>query len=720
MGALTLGLFKGAGDQFQRHMAQKAEAEAAAKKAEREAAAKRELAVFEAGVERQNLEYKLGAESKSKLALETQKQLFERENLKYRLDAEGKQALKLEEQKQAAKTKSEREKQENLIAGVFGWRDLDGNVVDDTYEGPKRLPTPVEQGTFMQQKAKSRTPIVLPSGLTAYGVKEAYEESSGGGQSKTSFGYITVPDTNIPGAAIEISLPKSQAKVEGERVKENLQGILGKTMPHFKAIMQQQQAGDPDGSFATLRRAFITQGGKALMEEFRETEGKDGAASTYRSPVEFFGINKIKDAKVRDWYITNLVEPTLNWSSDLIKDLAGIPADLPTNPAEVLSGQAIREKAKYGWALTDGPTPTLKPEVKQAVEKLNKFSGVRPQDIMGFAANTENKVGTIASITKDTELFNQYVNVRDGALDLPMGTDAMINNFYTKYGAETPEEQIALIRMMVPKNEVARSKTVRVDGGKREMVYPYRQAKYGIDSKESRLISEAARDGLKIIDNMLALNEANIATTGLPATLVRLSGGIQNMAEGLIRMTAGVQMSAERRAELDSNIEKLRNFDYLNVSSNTAEAQNLFDMLGEQLAFAMASIAQRGASGRAISDRDVEAWRAKLGLRGFLANDRGVRRNLEYLQENMNKQFAVHDKYSRNQKHEDFIATNIYDRTNNISSRTIDDLVASAKADLSNDPRNPKTADGTSKPTQEVPVYDPLTGKTKMQKVAPR
>ena len=105
------------------------------------------------------------------------------------------------------------------------------------------------------------------------------------------------------------------------------------------------------------------------------------------------------------------------------------------------------------------------------------------------------------------------------------------------------------------------------------------------------------------------------------------------------------------------------------------EGQALFNLLAEQLAFAMAAAFQKGEGGRAISDRDVEAQRAVLGLRSLLASEQGSRKNLMYLKQEFSRIAEINTAYAEAGDSLDFKAAYIVDHAGS-QPRSIKELLA--------------------------------------------
>ena len=138
-------------------------------------------------------------------------------------------------------------------------------------------------------------------------------------------------------------------------------------------------------------------------------------------------------------------------------------------------------------------------------------------------------------------------------------------------------------------------------------------------------------------------------------------------------MTPEVAAKFQERAELLKQAGTLKD-EQIDMAT-VIGSQKVFDLLGEQLAFAMAAAVQGGEGGRAISDRDVEAQRAVLGLRGLLASNTGVERNLTYISEEMERASVINDQYAKSIDEEDFQAVYIYDQSIT-RSRTVYELAS--------------------------------------------
>lgn len=667
MGAFSLGLFKGIGDQMQRY------AEAEQKAAQEQALLDKKLA--------------------NDRILAKEKQTAEQQNIQYRITEEAKQ---------------EQKKRDWMIDQTFGGTRYDA-------EG-KRIPyTQEEKQQYIQKEIAAGRPLVAPSGMTFYGLNEIYKNANSGAAGS----YLDM--RNPDGSQFALKLPNSGAKNYSERILENLTGTVSTIAPYIDDLYQQAQQGDPYGNIARLEDVFKKNGGAELAKQFILSKSDAKGITTYKNPMSFFGADKITDLKTRRWYVDTFVKQATNDSLELLHNWAGIPPQLRNySPEDFANNLPEIEKANYAWAI-DSTTGSLKPEVSNVASKVSKRSGVRLQSILGMVRKADDPVLAMSNLDKDAESFNMmYLNRSGATLNVEPNTDAFLNSMYEKYNINTPAGKKALIRTLLPKNRSQLNAAVQtVENGMPRLRYPDRETKYSIDSKESKVISDSAKEGIKTISLMQKLMDAEIASPGATGKIVQTLGGVTNLVENLNSFIGGVKMDEKASANYKSTYDSIVG----KITGQQVAGQDVFNFLAEQLAYAMASIAQKGASGRAISDRDVEAWRKKLGIGNWLSTDIGVQASIGHLKEELERQVAVHGDYAKAQSQEDFYATYIYDKTTGVTSSTVDAILA-------NDPKYASIYKGdvpAAKPTgpaktRTIMEVDPQTGQLKQRKVkvAPR
>lgn len=192
-------------------------------------------------------------------------------------------------------------------------------------------------------------------------------------------------------------------------------------------------------------------------------------------------------------------------------------------------------------------------------------------------------------------------------------------------------------------------------------------------------MAEASRRSKLIADRMLQLRRSGLGGVGLISLVTNLVGGARDIADALTKLATQYNMEPDVAAKFQERAELLKQAGSLKdqqIDMDTViGGQKVFDLLGEQLAFAMAAAVQGGEGGRAISDRDVEAQRAVLGLRGLLASNTGVEQNLQYISQEMERASIINDQYAKSIDEEDFQAVYIYDQSIT-RARTIEELTS--------------------------------------------
>lgn len=664
MSFLTLGLLKGIGDGYSQYAEakrkQEADAKAAAAKSaredarlEREYELKEDLARFEAGVS----------------------------------------------------VTEEQRKSEQAIATTFGYMTEEGQPAPAGYTGKTRLPTFQERQNIISKNLKAGTPMFAPSGYNLLGYADAMKNR--GISDIGHNAYIQVEDTTMPGAYNTIPIPIAPIDkgTEGERARQNIQNAMGMLSSgnYLKQIMIEEKNGDPNGNFKRIKDAFTKNGGQLLLQNYLIAENKQTGESSYSDPLALFNIDEhIKDPTTKKWFIDNIVQPTIGWSVDVVYELAGVDNRIPYTRQELRNNILLRDKKKYERFLgvDDNGKPKIYDEIYNPAKQISDTTGMRIQDVMGFVSRSNDPEKSLKGLLQDAKFFNDVViDSSKPTIEISVEAETELAKLYDKYGVETLEDKKKLVRMMLKRVPHGRAnKSVKVDSsGNRSLVYTDRQKNYQINPQEARAEAKAARDAHEIIGNMLLLHKRSQgARAGFTGSVINFSAGIQTIAEGLTEIISNVSMKDDQRAAYMRNIEEFRKFDFLGVSENQQTSQRLFDLLGEQLAFAMAAAAQNGASGRAISDRDVEAWRNKLGLRGPLMSDNGVRKNLEYLQYEMEKSMSFNGDYAKAQSRNDFLATYIVDQTTR-TNRTIEQIVFNAQYDARDKTNKQAVSAATSK-----------------------
>lgn len=653
MGIFSLGLFKGVADGYSKYAENERKAEAEKAKLDKEYALKERLE-------------------------------------KYKVDEQS----RLKQYEAQLDLGKEKRKHEEAIAATFGYFTPEGKPVTGDYEGEKRLPTYQERQQLVQDRLNKNIPLFSPSGYNWSGVGESIKARNKGGAAGR---YLTFDMPNGVGAQM-VPIPTADPEdyTEGELIRQNIPLVMETISQgdRLKQIMVEHQNGDPHGNFKALYNTLVPNGGQVLLDNYKTAESKETGETTYSDPLVLFNIEQnIPDPTTRKWFVDNIVTKAVGFADDILYELAGVDSRIPYTRQELRENVLLRDKEKYERFLKpdqDGK-PRIRDDIYNEANRITKNSGVRIQNVMGFVSKSADPLKALKDLQKDSKYFNDVlVDTSKPTIDINIEAEDELQKMYEKYGVETMQDKKQLIRMMLNRDPHGRAnRAITVDAaGNRSLVYTGRQKKYQIDPKQARVEAGAAKDSMEIIDNMLSLAAGpQGARPGLTGSVINFSAGIQTIASGLTEIIGNVKMSDEKRAEYLNNINEFKKFDFLGVSENQQARQRLFGLLGEQLAFALAAVAQGGASGRAISDRDVEAWRSKLGLKGVLMSEVGVRKNLEYLREEMKKSLSINSDYARAQRKNDFLATYILDTTER-KNKTIDQLVFNSEYDYT-DQANP-------------------------------
>lgn len=702
MGLFTLGLLRGASQQYVRTK----EADAAAAAREKELKEEREFREKEAEKAFENQKFIVGRQ-----------QFFAERNAQLEStlrQAENEQNIFAKEQLQREsmilQQEMENEKRENAIRDTFGYIAVDGpskgKFVGSDYSGEKRLPDATELGPELQRRVQNGIPTILPNILgTIPGFDNIIKnvrnssvtydptlEGMYGADSEFNNGYITLQTTDANNDPTEqvVKLPSVNPKngdLKG-RARSNTKLIMSTvtgTPGFIEQMIGEYNRGEYD-NFNAVRDAIALNAGDALRESMKIAKTEQGDI-VINNPIDFYGLlTNIKGKSNQRWFAENVLGPALSLSTSEIKAAMGIPDEINYSYDEVNNRIIMPNPDNYQWATTfdesTGKT-VIKKDVFNQVKEISQYNGIPLQIILGLVKDHRNPLNALKDMAETRTQLDATVYESGGVVQVTDDAKNLIRAKLDQNNFDTVQEEILYVRSLIKENPNARPTKLAISRtGDVAPKYENRKRKYSINGEDARQMSVASRRAEVIAGRLLEIRQRGLGGVGLLATMTRLAGGGRDIAESLMMMANSYNLDPTTAARFAENARELQSF--ANVDTITIESiqgQKLFDLLGEQLAFAMAAAVQGGEGGRAISDRDVESQRAVLGLKGILASNTGVEQNLKYIKEQMGLASAINGQYAKAVDSEDFRAVYIYDQAME-RSRTLDALLSGAPQQL--------------------------------------
>jgi hypothetical protein len=362
----------------------------------------------------------------------------------------------------------------------------------------------------------------------------------------------------------------------------------------------------------------------------------------------------------------------------------GDPAEISYTYDEVNNRIIRPDESKWKWATVldeDTGKTVIKQDIWKQTQEISKYNGLPAQTILGLVKNHKNPLRALKDMAETRTQLKNGVYSSGGVVQVTEETKSLVQRKLEENNFDSVSDEILYVRSLVEDSPASRPTSVAISAsGDIAPKYANRKKLYSVNGEDAAKMAAASRRAQVISGRLLELRERGLGGVGLMATLTRLAGGGRDIAEAMLTLSQSYNMepsTAARFAENAQELQKYANIDTITVES--IEGQKLFDLLGEQLAFAMAAAVQGGEGGRAISDRDVESQRAVLGLKGILASNTGIESNLRYINEQMALSAAINGQYAKAIDSEDFKAVYIYDQSVE-RSRTLDALLAGAPA----------------------------------------
>lgn len=707
MGIFTMGFLQGAANQYLRSSGEKAaqerEDQLRREDQEREDRLIREQREWEKTLQGREVFFNEQQAEKNAMLTEAanERNLFAQENLQ-------RETFRLQQEAQNAR-------RQNAIIETFGYIALQDSkefgiergqfIGRDVVGVERRLPDPTEIGLELQRRIRNNIPTMLdPSLFSIPGLDNMLKRLQGSSAGVGGMGPRWGSDPEHPnGSYIRVETDDNGEQEEklvvvpgtkpgqgdkGAAALANIGFVMDTMAPDMTTIMNDFKSGNvgPGSTYRAFTSMLQPHLGNVYIEALR-TGAKDANNNiVLKNPLDPFDIaGRIKGQKEQDFFLKELLPNLLGFSKSEILEMAGIPQDAMQDVVEFENLVVLPNPDKFSNIVTDQTADgklAIKPEIKKKLVEIQEFSGLSLTRLAALVNDAKNPLTALNQMVEKREIIRAGVVQSSSTISVTQTTRDVIQDTVTK-NKYNVEEGIAFVRATIEDNPAAKPARIVQSGttGQITPVYDNRITKYGFDSKDARAMSEASRRAKLIADRMLELRSSGLGGVGLISLVTNLVGGARDIADALTKLATQYNMEPDVAAKFQERAELLKQAGSLKdqqIDMDTViGGQKVFDLLGEQLAFAMAAAVQGGEGGRAISDRDVEAQRAVLGLRGLLASNTGVERNLRYISQEMERAAVINDQYAKSIDEEDFQAVYIYDQSVT-RARTINELTSGA------------------------------------------
>lgn len=609
----------------------------------------------------------------AELELETEKLRRDEEQAK----ADREHELEVARVEQILRDRSENKKYERAVIQTFGVKEEidqgDGSIYT-------RLPTSAEMVAAIKQSVDNNTPMLIPKELgSLVGLKEALKNRAR--TSGTASGGIDYDDylfswTDKNGK-VQTVYGVGQGGDSSDRAIRGMSAIYEQIgVEGFKTIKENFDKGETD-DFYRLRTHINNYGKEAYIEALGGKKTAEGGDRYISDPLTATLHDQIDDDTTRRWYLKHLVSPTTGLALKTLQRFAGIPEQFKTRD-EIREGLIIPQRESYEWALDpDSEIPKIRDDLWLSASKVSKYSGVSPEAVIKTFGEFDNPELAFKNAEKDRNILNNILEQRlDGKYRIRPSEAVRLENSLRDKGLETVEEQVNYVRQNLAKTSAYKPSKILITGtGEERVVGENLESGYGLSQEDAAAQAESARQVVELATKIQLLQDAGLGSPGFEGITIRALGGLKQIGTSLLKMinTYDLDPNSNAARQLADSSKRLEGIMSLPIDKQI-EGQALYDLLAEQLAFAMAAAFQKGEGGRAISDRDVEAMRSVLGLRKLTANDAGARRNLVYLKEDFGKIAAIQGEYARAGDSLMFKAAFIVDKANT-RMRSVTELV---------------------------------------------
>jgi hypothetical protein len=705
MGIFTMGFLQGAANQYLRSSGEKAaqerEDELRRQDQEREDRLIKEQREWEKTLQGREVFFNEQQAEKNAMLTEAanERNLFAQENLQ-------RETFRMQQEAQNAR-------RQNAIIETFGYVALEDNeelgikkgsfIGRDVVDVERRMPDPTEISNELQRRLQQNIPTILdPSLFSIPGLDNMLKRLQSSSVSAGGMGPRWGSDPEFPnGSYIRLETNENGEQKEnlvvvpgtkpgqgdkGAASLVNIGFIMDTMAPDMTTIMNEYKSGNvgPGSTYRALKSMLQPHLGNVYIEALR-TGAKDANNNiVIKNPLDPFDIaGRIKGQKEQDFFLKTMLPELLGFSRSEILEMAGIPQDAMQDIVEFENLVVLPNPDKFTNIVTD-KTPdgktAIKPEIKKKLVEVQEFSGLSLTRLSALINDAKDPLAALNQMIEKREIIRAGVVQSSSTITVTQTTRDVVQDIVTKNKYDV-EEGIAFVRATIEDNPAAKPARIVQSGttGQLTPVYDNRVTKYGFDSKKAREMAEASRRAKLIADRMLQLRRSGLGGVGLISLVTNLVGGARDIADALTKLATQYNMEPDVAAKFQERAELLKQAGSLKdqqIDMDTViGGQKVFDLLGEQLAFAMAAAVQGGEGGRAISDRDVEAQRAVLGLRGLLASNTGVEQNLGYISQEMKRASIINDQYAKSIDEEDFQAVYIYDQSIT-RARTIEELTS--------------------------------------------
>ena len=716
MGIFTMGFLQGAANQYLRSSGEKAaqerEDQLRKEDQEREDRLIREQREWDKTLQGREVFFKEQLNEQQAMLTEAanERNLFAQENLQ-------RESFRMQQEAQNAR-------RENAIIETFGYVALQDNkefgikrgqfIGRDVVGVERRLPDPTEIGIELQRRIQNNIPTMLdPSLFSIPGLDNMLKRLQGSSAGVGGMGPRWGSDPEFPNG----SYIRLETNDEGEQEEKlvvvpgtkpgqgdkgaaslaNIGFVMDTMAPDMTTIMNDFKSGNvgPGSTYRAFTSMLQPHLGNVYIEALR-TGAKDANNNiVLKNPLDPFDIaGRIKGQKEQDFFLKELLPNLLGFSKSEILEMAGIPQDAMQDIVEFENLVVLPNPEKFSNIVTDQTADgklAIKPEIKKKLVEIQEFSGLSLTRLSALVNDAKDPLAALNQMIEKREIIRAGVVQSSSTISVTQTTRDVVQDTVTK-NKYNVEEGIAFVRATIEDNPAAKPARIVQSGttGQITPVYDNRVTKYGFDSKKAREMAVASRRAKLISDRMLQLRSSGLGGVGLIALVTNLVGGARDIADSLTKLATQYNMTPSVAAKFQERAEALKQVGSLKdqqIDMDTViGGQKVFDLLGEQLAFAMAAAVQGGEGGRAISDRDVENQRAVLGLRGALAANTGVEQNLRYISEQMERASVINDQYAKSIDEEDFQAVYIYDQSIT-RARTVYELSSGAPVLPSEDAR---------------------------------
>lgn len=552
-----------------------------------------------------------------------------------------------------------------------------------------------------KQAARLGQPFVSSAGYQIYGWPDATTSGNSrlGGSARPNvlegvddsevifpyqdrFGNLTY----VPGVDVDVR------KKEGERIKQRFVNVLDAVGHELWWHIEN----DTD-VLQSLQRELVTNINTAEFRNTLQVEKDDKGRVVIQNPVNALQLkalitkNGMPDEASQRWFAENIVRPAVGISAQAIKQSLGLPPEVELGYDSTTDTFTAPPQSEWGWAtqFTFNGTgkASLKPEIKEQALSVAQISNRPVAQVLASVSMFADPAKALKDIADSRESLRAMLEIDEETGEVyptPAFNSAMARRI--KNAGLTPEQGIQYMRNFVNDEPYRHNDTIEIVGGTSKAVFNKRMKDvYGIDRVEARAKQAAARASNKIIDEMISISNATqgavkagkigdirLGAAGLAELANDFRGFVSALETGAFTLEDGSNLFSASEADIErlNGIEaELTRLSQSGDMITINELQSVFNMLGESLAYQQAAVAQGGAQGRDISDRDVQAWRKKLGLEGLLVFTPGVIANLEHLKNENTQIEAIYGGFANAKNDTQFKAAFLYNEAVGVAPR---------------------------------------------------